>query len=291
MLKSIAIVTIAVTRLSGIESAYENYLGYDTVERGAVSADLAELWGAPASSGKPYLLMQPESGQPVYLRFIEGPPVEGYAPMTTLGWNATEILVKDPDAIAARLEDSPFEIIGPPKDLWDAPDAPRAAQAIGPGNELLYLTRNNNFEILTDVDRVFIMVLAGASMPAMQNFYGGVFGLEVGDATPFQISVVSQAQGLPAETAYPLAVARVSSSFLIELDEYTPASPARPVDPGSLPPGISMVSFEVDDLDRFNVKWRGQPRAVAVMPYGGREAAVLSGPAGEWIELIEMSVE
>jgi catechol 2,3-dioxygenase-like lactoylglutathione lyase family enzyme len=291
MLKSIVIVTIAVTRLSGIEAAYENYLGYDTVERGAVSADLAELWGAPASAGKPYLLLQPESGQNVYLRFVEGPPVDGYAPMTTHGWNATEILVKDPDAIAARLEDSPFEIIGPPKDLWDAPDAPRATQAIGPGNELLYLTRNNDFEILTDVDRVFIMVLAGPSMPAMQNFYGGVFGLEVGDATPFQIGVVSRAQGLPADTDYPLAVARLASRFLIELDEYTPASKARPVDQGSIPPGISMVSFAVDELDEFNVKWRGEPRAIALIPYDGHEAAVLSGPAGEWIELIEMSVE
>lgn len=291
MLKSIVIVTIAVTRLNGLEAAYENYLGYDTVGRGAVSEDLAELWNAPASAGRPYLLLEPESGEPVYLRFVEGPAVEGYAPMTTYGWNATEILVKDPDAIAARLEDSPFEIIGPPKDLWNAPDAPRAAQAIGPGNELLYLTRNNDFQILTEVDRVFIMVLAGPSMPAMQNFYGGVFGLEVGDAMPFQIGVVSRAQGLPADTTYPLAVARLSSRFLIELDEYTPASGPRPVEAGSIPPGIAMVSFAVEELDAFNVKWRGEPRAIGARPYDGGEAAVLSGPAGEWIELIEMKVD
>ena len=143
MLKSILVVTIAVVRLNGIEQAYDEYLDYETVERGQVSAQAAAAWGAPAASGRDYLLMQPESGDPVYLRFIESAPVDGYAPMKTFGWNAVELLTTDPDRMAERLAGSPFEIVGPPADLWEAPDAPRAMQAIGPGNELLYLTRNN----------------------------------------------------------------------------------------------------------------------------------------------------
>ena len=83
--------------------------------------------------------------------------------MTTFGWNATELLVKDPDALAEQLvTGSAFRMIGPPKDLWAAPDAPRAMQVKGPGNEVLYLTRNLDFDFSGYVDRVFIMVVGGS---------------------------------------------------------------------------------------------------------------------------------
>ena len=52
----------------------------------------------------------------------------GHEAMTTHGWNATELLVKDPDPLAEKLAGSAFRMIGAPKDLWPAPDAPRAMQ-------------------------------------------------------------------------------------------------------------------------------------------------------------------
>ena len=124
MLKSIVIITFSVLNLGPVETAYHEDLAYATVERGVVSATLGSAWDAPAATGRDYLIMQPASKAEVYLRFIEGPQVEGYAPLKTFGWNATELLVLDPDALAARLTDSAFEIIGPPKDLWSAPNAP-----------------------------------------------------------------------------------------------------------------------------------------------------------------------
>ncbi|NND35550.1 MAG: hypothetical protein HKN81_00300, partial [Gammaproteobacteria bacterium] len=219
---------------------------------------------------------------------VENEYVEDYEPMTSHGWNATELLVKDPDAVAARLADSPFAIIGPPKDLWVAPNAPRAMQTLGPGNEVLYLTSNANFTVETDIDRVFIMVVGGPSMASMSEFYRSKLGLEVGDAMPFAISVVSRAQALPADTTYPLAVATVSKDFLIEIDEYPATVPSRTVKSGFLPPGTSMVTFEVDgDLDDLAVEWRAEPREIDEFPYDGREVGVTTGAAGEWIELIE----
>jgi catechol 2,3-dioxygenase-like lactoylglutathione lyase family enzyme len=289
MLKSILVVTIAVAQLGGIEKAYDEYLDYDTVERGQVSAATAAVWGAPASAGSEYLLMQPESGDPVFLRFVVAAPVDGYAPMTTFGWNAVELLAQDPDRVAARLTDSPFAIVGPPADLWAAPDAPRAMQAIGPGNELLYLTRNNEFEIRTFIDRVFIMVVGGPSMSALSDFYGDRMGLSVSDPTPFQISVLAKAQGVPPETTYPLAVARLSERFLLELDEYPDVAGPRPRLDGALPPGIAMVTFAVDDLDGFDVDWRASPASLPGRPYGGNRVAVTVGPAGEWLELVEVA--
>ena len=289
MLKSIVVVTIAVAQLGPVEDAYERYLDYMNGGSGIVSEATAQVWGAPAAAGKPYLLMRAESGHPALLRFVEAAPVEGYAPMKTHGWNATELLVKDPDAMAERLEDSPFEIVGPPADLWNAPNAPRAMQAIGPGNELLYLTRNGQFEIKTPVDRVFIMVLGGPSMAAFNDFYGDRLGLAVSEPQPFRIDVLSNALDLSDETVFPLSIATISREFLIELDEYPEgATQLRPRADGMLPPGVAMVGFAVASIDAFDLDWRAAPAALPEVPYLGATAAVAVGPAGEWLELIEM---
>lgn len=288
MLKSIVVVTIAVAQLGPVENAYERYLDYVNVGGGIVSEATATVWGAPAAAGQPYLLMRAESGHPALLRFVEAGSVEGYGPMLTHGWNATELLVKDPDALAERLEDSPFEMVGPPADLWQAPDAPRAMQAMGPGNELLYLTRNGQFEINSFVDRVFIMVLGGPSMAAFNDFYGDRLGLAVSEAQPFKIGVLSNAQALPAETTYPLAIATVSKEFLIELDEYPAgATQPRPRQHGMLPPGVAMVGFAVASIDALHLDWRAAPAELPEVPYLGATVAVAVGPAGEWLEFIE----
>lgn len=287
MLKSIIVVTISVLNLGTVQTAYEEHLDYQTVERGVLNEELTAAWGTPSMTGGNYLLMQPASGEEVFLRFVENSATEGHEPMTKFGWNATELLVKDPDALAEKLTDTAFRMIGPPKDLWAAPNAPRAMQVQGPGNEVLYLTRNLDFEFSGYVDRVFIMVVGGPSMAALSDFYGDKMGLKVGDATPFEITVISNAQGLPMDTTYPLAVARLSERFLIELDEYPATAGARSVEEGSLPPGLAMVSFAVDDLEALNVEFRTEPGEISGSLYGGRRTAVTVGPAGEWLELIE----
>jgi len=292
MLKSILIITVSVFNLGETETAYRDYLDHETAGRGEVSTELGAVWDADAMTGRNMLLMQPASDAPVYLRFVENDAVDGYAPMTTHGWNGTELLVTDPDAVATRLDESPFKIIGPPKDLWSAPNAPRAMQALGPSDEVLYLTRNGDFETDTSIDRVFIMVLGGPSMTALGDFYRNTFGLEVGEPTPFPISVISKAQGRPADTTYPLAIATVSKDFLIELDEYPADTPTRPLKPGHLPPGIAMVTFEfAGELDDLDVEWRATPRSIEAFPYNGRDVGVIAGAAGEWIELVEIAAD
>ena len=61
-------------------------------------------------------------------------------PYTTYGWSASELIVQDVDQLADDLADSPFEIIGPPKNLSFTDDI-RAMQVLGPANEILYLTQ------------------------------------------------------------------------------------------------------------------------------------------------------
>ncbi|HJP38344.1 MAG: hypothetical protein QF483_09555 [Gammaproteobacteria bacterium] len=289
MLKSIIIVTISVLNLTSVEDAYHDHLGYTAVDQGELSAAVTKTWNTENMTGSKYLVMQPSSNEKVYLRFVENPTTADHTAMTTHGWNSTELLVKDPDTLAEQLADTPFTLIGPPKDLWPTPNAPRAMQVLGPANEVLYLTNNQNFEFSAFVDRVFISVLSGPSMQELADYYSNALGLKVSDATPFKISVISNMQNMPADTTYPLAIAAISERFLIELDEYPPSTSARPVTNGYLPPGTSMVSFEVEDLDAFNVDWRAAPKTLDGLPYNDRRTAVTVGPAGEWIELIEMN--
>ncbi len=204
MLKSIMMVTMLVTNLNTIEEAYDTYLGYQVVEEGLIDRSLGSTWGARGMNKHPYIIMQPSSGEEVYLRFIEDKSMTNYKPMGTHGWNSTEILVEDPDALAMELSNSSFNIIGPPYDLYPTPNAPRAMQVLGPSNEILYLTRiipeGSGFNLgsaQSFVDRVFIMVVGGPSMKALQEFYKETLNMPVSEASDWTIGVISRLNDLP----------------------------------------------------------------------------------------------
>jgi len=295
VLKTIAIVTLVVRSLAAVEPAYRDELGYEAVGRGALPAELAAAWDAPAMDGRPYVLLRPASRADVHLRFIEAPPGgPAVQPFMTHGWTALELLVTDADATALRLEGTAFRVIGPPKDLMAGDKSPRALQALGPADEVLYLTRiipgGTGYDLgfaKTPVDRVFIMVVGGPSIDALRDFYGGLLGMPLGRTESWRIGVLARAHGLPDETRFPLVVAQMPKDFLVELDGYPPSARPRPRAAGALPPGIAMVSFTADRLDDLAVTWRAAPRAMRSFPYNGRRAAVRVGPAGEWVEVIE----
>jgi catechol 2,3-dioxygenase-like lactoylglutathione lyase family enzyme len=293
MLTAIIAVTMTVPDLASVERAYGDYLGYRVVDRGQLAADLAEAWGAPALAGREFLLMQPESGAPVYLRVIRQEAVEGFAAMRTHGWNSNEILVEDTYAVHERLKDSPFRIIGEPKGLSMNPEI-IAMQALGPAEELVYLTRIPPGKSLFNlgsaqsfVDRTFIVVLGGPDMEAMRDFYSTRLGMPVTAAMDAKISVLAKAWSLPVEQDFKLAIVQFPANFLIELDEYPPGATPRPRRPGELPPGMSMVSFAVDSLDAIDLEFLSPPRRIESAPYNGRRTVVARGAAGEYIELVE----
>ena len=292
MLKEIAIITITVTNLSQVETSWKEQFEYRVRDSGTVSTELAEYWGAEAMAGHDYLIMSPKNEAPVYIRFVADDAVADYVPMTSQGWNATEMLVTDPDAIAMNMEGSLFDVVGSPKDLWPAPDAPRAMQAIGPGGELLYLTRNNQAagalgldDSMPQTERAFIMVLGGASMGDMTEFYGGQLELQVDPPMPFMISMISRANALDPETTYPLTIAYTAPGYLIEMDELPETIGPREVAAGHLPPGIAMVGFNSDGITA-DIEWVAEPRAIEDFPYKGRKAGIIKGPVGELIEVI-----
>ena len=293
MLKTILIVTIMAANLVQVEQAYHDELSYQVVDRGTVSSALAASWAAASLSGRRYITLQPSSNEPVYLRFIEDTSATTFESMKTEGWNAVEILVQDPDALAQILSRSPyFKIVGPPRFLTEKKNI-KAMQAIGPANELIYFTNISDPEksgfglqpARSFIDRVFIMVVGAREHAALNEFYRTTLGLQVTPPMLFRIGVLSEAYNMPAETRHEISIAQISERFLIELDRYPDGASARDAAPGSLPPGIAMVTFEVNQLQP-DLPYLTAPGKRAAFPYQGRCAGVLVGAAGEYIELV-----
>lgn len=291
MLGPILAVTLAVPDLAAAERAYGDTLGYKVIDKGEVSASLASIWDANATVGRPYILMQPASGADMVFRFIECPPTPGFAPLKTYGWNANELLVEDVDAMPDRLEGSDFEIIAMPRNL-STTDEIKAMQAFGPAKELTYFTtvKNPAFglgQAQSFVDRVFIVINGGASMESHLKFYGETLGIETSPPQMVRMSALNKILGYDSEMKHPLSTADIGGPFMIELDEYPDGTISRPRLPDNVPPGISIVSFMVDDLDAVPVAFRSKTGNVEGAPYNGGKAGILVGPNGEWLELIQ----
>ena len=294
MLGPIRAVTTTAADLDAVEAAYTRYFGYRTVARELVAEDTARGWGAPAVAGKPILVMMPGSGVETYLRFVEQPLPTGFRPMTTFGWNSTEIVVQDTDALQEQLKGSPFDIQFPPRQLDGLADI-RAMQGTGPAGEILYLTwiqkpiPGHDLPVAkTFVDKCFITVLGGPDMEAMRGFYRDVFGNVPGPVAEPRIHILSAAFGLSRESRHKLATVPLGGQTLIEIDEYPAAATERPRPDGGLPAGMAIVTFEHADIGRVAGRCLAPPAASDLLPGRGQLTATLVGAAGELIELVEV---
>lgn len=286
LLGAIRAVTYSVPDLVAIERAYVSTLGYRVEARGRIGAAQAQAWGAPDVAGLSALLLAPASGEPVFLRFIEDPEAAGWSALGTFGWNATEFVVQDVDALAARLAGA-FEIIGPPKPLTRFPMI-RAMQALGPARECCYFTQVGAGSGLalaparSFVGRIFIVVAAG---PRVQELFAsyGQFGNEIDPPVATPVRIISEAHGLPPDTLHRHGLIRLPEGTLIELDEYPTSARPRDCKAGRLPPGMAMVSFSA----RISTArgFIGPPAPAQLAGIAGWSAC-LRGSAGELIEII-----
>lgn len=283
----ISCITVTVPELAAVEACYTRYLDHRVVGRGSVDDELGALWAAPGLAGSRYLLLAPAAGDECIFRFVETPadPAE-YVPFSTYGWNAAEIMVQDVDALAMRLANSPFEIIGEPQNLSFTDDI-RAMQILGPGRELLYLTEFRKPIPGLDtpvarcaVDSVFIVILGGPNMDDLQSYYERHYGVPRAPVMDSRVKGMSAAFGNSPDHKYPIAALPLAGKNLIEVDEMPAAATIRPAGDGALPAGIAIVSFVSETAG-------GQPIGRDEAPYRGAGGVTCTaGPAGELIEII-----
>lgn len=253
----ISAITIGASDLDIMEQTYSKYLGYRSIKTGFITHNEAHNWGAEKLVDAPYLIMQPEKSDDFSFRFVLQPNQSNYIPFKSYGWNAAEVIVENVDELEEIIQESPFEIIGPPADLSFTSDI-RAMQIIGPAQEILYLTQFKRkieaFDSPTprcSVDQTFIVILAGKSIDSMQYYYSNLFNLEKAPIMESRIRSISKAFNLPESTKYNAAAIAIRDQCLIELDEMPKEASERSVSQGYLSPGISIVSFKLYDRNKM----------------------------------------
>ncbi len=298
--------TVTISSVDPQNSAerYRRYIGYSLLENGHIDASLAEAWQAPLMAGRPYALLQSPDPQPTYIRFVQISPQESYRPVSSAGWNALELLVRDPYLIHDALKDSPFKHLDGPAPLMEGSTI-HAVQYLGPDQEVLYLTADlaqdtpsTLARTLHRVGRPFIVVLAGSRLDPLSTFYRDTFGLTEAFRVELPIPFIAAEQKRPLAQGYPLALLRLKAfSHSIEIDAY-PAAPPRVQKTGELPPGISVVTFcTTPGAKATTIPELGEGAEPAMAtnsmlqlasaPYKGQALRVLRGAAGELIEVLD----
>ena len=287
MLKSILMVWVLAHNLALTQEAYEDYLGYRSVDAGVMSAELAAAIDRPELADRRFVTMMPRSGPQVGLRLVEG-DTSGYVPMKRVGWSAIELLVQDPEQLESELPGSAFRHLQGPDFLTEQKNI-LAMQVTGPNQELFYLTHmidpSKSFlrpqPSLEPVGHTFIMVMGSPDLEASLAFWRRYFDNGIVGPIPYRIGVLSDAYDLPGETLHPLALVSMSDGYGIEIDQYPDEATAVPA-PEDERGGVILVSLSVDpERLKAPLPWR--------LPYtnaaGAVEGGVMILPSGAPIEI------
>lgn len=265
------------------------------VDEGRVAPDLARSWGAPAQVGCRFALLAPrEGGSGGFLRLVEGSRVAGYRSLSSYGWAAFEMTVRDAFALHARIDQKAFRVLGAPK-LVPGFTNFIPFQVEGRAGEVLYLntvleSRMSGLALPkaeAEVDRMFIAVLAAEDRERTLRFHVEALGFEEGDSFTFPYSMINQSFGLPEDFATTLTMTKVGEMPAAEIDQYPDAARHRPLAPGELPPGNALLTFAHRDLDSVGATFLEPPTVRDGPLYRGRRVATVVGPSDERIELVE----
>lgn len=289
--------TLSVSDLGKSLALYRDFLDFEPIETGQLDAKLTALWGLPKMLGAEYVVLQARSDGRALLRLIEVPKIADFVPATSYGWSAFEITVADVFALADKLADSEFTIVGPPKYV-DGFTSFIPMQVFGPDGEILFLNQVNHSDDDTDlpiaecsVDQLFIVVLAALNREVSAMEYQHNLGLDRAGTHHLRYSLINRAFELPVETKHAITMVQKGRSPFAQIDQYPSQAVVRPVHKGWLPPGNSMVSVFVDKIDRLPIagKTCSTPCNPDSVIYQGRRTALIRGAVSECIELIEIA--
>jgi hypothetical protein len=291
MLGSILCVTSTTKNLDLALEGYVSALNYRVVETGRIDASQANAWGAPKAAGRRFGLLAPGDGEIVYLRLIENPAAPNIRAHASLGWNVTEFNVGRVVELNAQLAGGPFRHVKGPAPLSMNTDIV-AMQALGPDGELVYFTQIDpgpktshlpNRE--SGVGRVFIMVLGVRDLDQASKEFQDRLGVATTAPIRFSSNLMSEPLGLAETHEFRMGLVRLPGKFTLEIDELGKYASERPTNDGDLPPGISIVSFSMADIDQFSAKL-GLSTFPAGPPFAKARAAIMRGPGGALFEVV-----
>ena len=292
-MKLLRAATLTVADLNQSVSHYANYFDHRVVEEGFIADDLAASWSAPGAAGRPCAVLEPSSGAEIYIRLIEQPPHPDFAPLRSYGWAAIEICVEDVLKANDRVTDSPFEIIGPPREIDGLP-AIYPMQVKGPDGEIVYMTQIREdlpaFDLPragAPIDKLFILVMACSDLDASLDWMEKNVGVEKGRDMEIVYTMLAGAFGTPMDELHRIATMVHARDVFLELDQYPKAATARPRHDGMLPPACAIGTLWTPDFDALPGGWITEPIRREGAIYKGKRAATLSAPDATLVEIVE----
>ena len=290
--------TLSVADLDRSIDIYTQWLDYRVEEEGAIDGHLAASWGCPAAEGRRFGVLRPASGRDIFIRFVENEPHPDFRPLVTYGWAAIEVCVEDVLQVNERMLDSPFEIIGPPREI-EGLDAIYPMQVKGPDGEIVYFTQIRDdlpaFDLPraeAPIDRLFILVLACSDMNASLDWLEEHLGFGVGRRKmEIVYTMLAKAFGLPEEDLHIISTMVHDRDVFLELDQMPDIAKSRPGSAGALPQGVAIGTFRHPDFDAVDAKcgelWITPPASHDSAVYGGKRAGTVRAPDGTLVEIVE----
>ena len=298
-MKLIRAATLSVADINRAVDNYCEWLDYSIEEQGELDAGLAASWGAPGAAGRRCAVLRPASGHDIFIRFVENRIHPDYLPLRTYGWNAIEICVQDVLAANERMLKSPFEIIGPPKELDGLP-AIYPMQVKGPDQEIVYLTQIREDLPAFDlpraealIDRLFILVMGCSDMAASLKWLEDHVDFAIGrDRMEIVYTMLANAFDLPVEEEHVISTMVHEKDVFLELDQYPPQATVRPHYDGELVQGVASGTFLHPDFDSLDARckdlWIEAPAVYDSCIYGGKRAGTLRALDGTLVEMVEI---
>jgi len=284
--------TVTVANLDRSVESYTRFLDYVLVETGQVTADMAANWQAPGVEGHAYAVLQPASGRDIYLRFVEQAPVPGFRALRTFGWSAIELCVTDVMQVHARLKNSPFEVIGPPRENPGLSNI-HPMQIKGPDEEVVFLTQINADtppyklpRAQSLIDQVFIMVIGCRDMAAAVRWFNTQLGLARGEEMQIAYTMLAKAYGKDLSTKYSLTTMTHDYDVFLEVDQYPSDAVERAKHDGLLPPGCAITTFWHPDFNRLQQVQNKPTQSHTGVIYDGNTSMLLNGPDGALVEVV-----
>ena len=298
-MKLLRAATLSVSNLKRSVELYEQWMDFSLEESGNLDKELAVSWGSPGADGRPYAVLRPASKRDVFLRLVENDPHPDYQPLRTYGWAAIEICVQDVLKADQRMQESPFEIIGPPREI-EGLDAIYPMQVKGPDGEIVYLTQIRDDLPAFDlpraealIDRLFILVLGCSDMNQSLDWIEEHVGLQVGRRKmEIVYTMLAGAFNLPLDDLHVISTMVHDRDVFLELDQYPPQATARPRIKGELPQGVAIGTFLHPNFEevekRCDAHWISPPTTRDSCIYGGKKTGTVKAPDGTLIEVVEM---
>jgi catechol 2,3-dioxygenase-like lactoylglutathione lyase family enzyme len=271
--------TIATPLFARSLNDYRRIFGFVSIEDGTLDEDLAEAWAAPNSAGKRFALLQHKNGGGLFIRLVEGTQVFEYVALRSFGWASINLAINDLPLLHENIDaDGAFTV------LLNPFHSPKSIVVCGQANEILTLTESDS----ATTPQILNATLATPDRQAALDHYISAFQFEAGTIETQIRSITNIAFGMAVDSKTSVSMAKVKDLPVIEIEQYPSGTDSRPMYESELPPGISIITIAVRNLDEINEDFTTDPCVRQGPLYAGRRTATVMGPADELIELIEI---